>query len=146
MPMPRSSTSKRTSVWLSRSSSGRARMYTLPCSENLIALLVKFSSTCSSRSGSPRSGCDKPGPDLEHQRPVPWPKPLSPSWLAMLRISASSVKVEHLQLHLAGLDLGEVEDVVDDAQQVLARVVDLLQVVALLGMGDRFERQVRTCR
>ena len=32
------------------------------------------------------------------------------------------------QLHLAGLDLGEVEDVVDERQQVLAGRVDLLQV------------------
>ena len=32
------------------------------------------------------------------------------------------------QLHLAGLDLGEVEDVVDDREQVLAGPVDLLQV------------------
>jgi hypothetical protein len=38
------------------------------------------------------------------------------------------------QLHAAGLDLGEVEHVVDDAQQVLRSVERLAQVVALLGV------------
>jgi hypothetical protein len=33
---------------------------------------------------------------------------------------------------LAGLDLGEVEDVVDDAQQVVGGVVHLVELAALL--------------
>ncbi|MNS25637.1 hypothetical protein D3C72_575360 [compost metagenome] len=36
-----------------------------------------------------------------------------------------------LQVHLAGLDPGEVEDVVDDHQQVFRRAMDLFDVVAL---------------
>mmetsp|Transcript_18214 Transcript_18214/g.43670 ORF Transcript_18214/g.43670 Transcript_18214/m.43670 type:complete len:579 (-) Transcript_18214:81-1817(-) len=36
-----------------------------------------------------------------------------------------------LELHLAGLDLGEVEHVVDDAQQMLGRIGDLLQPLLL---------------
>ena len=42
------------------------------------------------------------------------------------------VEVRQLQLHPPGLDLGEVEDVVDQGQQVLARGVDVLQVLVLL--------------
>ncbi len=39
-----------------------------------------------------------------------------------------------MQLHLASLDLREVEDVVDDAQQVLARGVDVAQELGVLGV------------
>jgi alpha-D-ribose 1-methylphosphonate 5-triphosphate synthase subunit PhnH len=49
-------------------------------------------------------------------------------------------------IELAGLDLGEVQDVVEDAQQVLARVLDLLHVVALPGLQLRLQREVATGR
>ncbi len=91
MPMPSSCTSKRTSVVLSRSSTGRARMWILPFSENLMALLVKFSSTCSSRSGSPRSWCDRPG-HTSYTSSSPLRAALSPSWLERLLSSVSSAK------------------------------------------------------
>ncbi|MNT28228.1 hypothetical protein D3C72_1638990 [compost metagenome] len=55
MPMPRSCTSKRSMAWLPRSSDWRTRTKMLPLSENLMALLVRFSKTCSRRSGSPRT-------------------------------------------------------------------------------------------
>ena len=42
------------------------------------------------------------------------------------RLATSNVL--QVQVHLAGLDLGEVENVVDQRQQVLARSVDLLEV------------------
>ena len=41
-----------------------------------------------------------------------------------------------LQFHLAGLDLGDVQDIVDQAQEVLTAVVDGLQVLPL-HIGDR---------
>ena len=43
------------------------------------------------------------------------------------------LEVGGLEVELAGLDLGEVEDVVDDGQQRRAGVVDLADVIALLG-------------
>ena len=43
------------------------------------------------------------------------------------------LEVGGLDVELAGLDLGEVEDVVDDRQQRGAGVVDLADVIALLG-------------
>ncbi len=46
-----------------------------------------------------------------------------------------------VQLEPAGLDLREVEDVVDDRQERLARRVDGLGVVALLGVERRVEQQ-----
>ena len=47
-----------------------------------------------------------------------------------------------LHLQLVGLDLGKVEDVVDDAKQGVAGPLDLLQVVALLGGQFGLEGQV----
>ncbi len=46
-----------------------------------------------------------------------------------------------LEGQLAGLDLGEVEDVVDDAQKVLAGLVDLAHIVALARRELGLERQ-----
>ena len=52
-------------------------------------------------------------------------------------------EVGGLDVELAGLDLREVEDVVDDGQQRRAGVVDLADVVALLGGELGLEREVR---
>ena len=52
-------------------------------------------------------------------------------------------EVGGFDVELAGLDLGEVEDVVDDRQQRRAGVVDLADVVALLGGERRLEGEVR---
>ena len=42
------------------------------------------------------------------------------------------VEVRQFQLHPARLDLGQVEDVVDQGQEVLSRGVDVLQILVLL--------------
>ena len=53
---------------------------------------------------------------------------------AMSLDQAGHVEALEVQLHLAGLDLGEVEDVVDELEQMLAGRVDLLEIVReLLG-------------
>jgi len=46
-----------------------------------------------------------------------------------------------LQLHLAGLDLGEVQDVIDDGQQGIPTAADRLGEVALLASEGRVEQQ-----
>ena len=48
-----------------------------------------------------------------------------------------------LELEPAGLDLGEVEDVVDDGQQRLAALADGLGGLALLGREGRIQQQAR---
>ncbi len=53
------------------------------------------------------------------------------------------LEVGGLDVQLAGLDLREVEDVVDDREQRCAGVVDLADVVALLGVERRLQSQVR---
>ncbi len=74
-------------------------------------------------------------------RPLAWA--LSMSWACTsCRIWAMSTP-RRFSSQLAGLDLGQVQHVVDDAQQVLAGPLDLLQVVALGVVDARCrERQV----
>ena len=43
-----------------------------------------------------------------------------------------------IQLHLAGLDLGDIQDVVDHGQQVLSGSADLLQIGDLLAASFQF--------
>jgi hypothetical protein len=62
-------------------------------------LAVRFSSTCRSRDGSG----EETG-DLLHHR--------------------GDLEVDDLEVHPSGLDLGEVQHVVDDRQQGLARRLD----------------------
>ena len=52
------------------------------------------------------------------------------------------VEVDGFHAHLAGFDLGEIENVVDDAQQVFTGTVHLLDVVALLFIKIGLQRQV----
>ena len=51
-------------------------------------------------------------------------------------------EISGVHLQLAGLDLGEVEDVVEDAQQILRGLVDLFHVLALLGLQVGHQGQV----
>jgi hypothetical protein len=55
----------------------------------------------------------------------------------------AQVEVQLLQLHLAGLDLGEVEDVVDDREQGLAAAPHRIGVLALLARERGVEEQAR---
>ena len=55
---------------------------------------------------------------------------------------AGEMEVGLFQDELSGLDLGEVENVVDQAQQVLAREMNLLEAVALVLRSTAVERQV----
>ncbi len=50
---------------------------------------------------------------------------------------------EPLQIELARFDLGEIEDVVDDAQQGAGRTVDPLEIVTLAVVQVRVQNQVR---
>ena len=51
-------------------------------------------------------------------------------------------EIAGLEHDLAGLDLGQVEDVVDDVEQVLGSVVDLAQLVELLGFRRLAQEQM----
>ena len=81
------------------------------------------------------------GIDLEHDL-----DPLVLRYLAgeVRQVVQDLLQVEVHPLHgqLAGFDLGKVEDVVDDAEQRLRGAMDLLHVVALLGVELGLQGQV----
>ncbi|KUG27810.1 hypothetical protein ASZ90_002322 [hydrocarbon metagenome] len=52
------------------------------------------------------------------------------------------VEVDVFQVQASGLDLGQIQDVADDAEQVAGRVADGFQVVDLLGLQARGEQEV----
>ena len=53
------------------------------------------------------------------------------------------VEVDRLQLHAAGLDFGEIEDVVDDREQRLAALGEREREVALLSVERRGKEEIR---
>ena len=54
----------------------------------------------------------------------------------------AEIESDVLHLHFAGLDLREVEDVVDQSQQAVARLLDDVQIASLLGIQRRRGRQL----
>ena len=52
-------------------------------------------------------------------------------------------EIHGFQFKLASFDLGEIKDVIDDAQQPFSRPMDLLNVVSLLGCEVSLQRQIR---
>ena len=62
------------------------------------------------------------------------------------REAVGQVERDDVEGELAGLDLREVEDVVDDGQQRLAGRLDDVEVLALLGGEVGLEQRARSCR
>ena len=56
---------------------------------------------------------------------------------------STRVEVDRVELELAGLHLGEVEQVVDDAEQRVGRGPDNLEILALIGVEIRLQGQLR---
>ena len=61
----------------------------------------------------------------------------------MSSTSVAHVHLDALDLQLAGLDLREIEDVVDDAEQDRRAGADGLREFPLLGLQRRVEQQLR---
>jgi hypothetical protein len=59
-----------------------------------------------------------------------------------IRQRRRQVEARQLELHAPGLDLGEVEDVVDEREQVAPGLVDVLQILGLL-LVDLAEHALR---
>ena len=101
-----------------------------PSPVNLTALVIRLSTTCLSRSSSDVRPSDVVG-DLDAQVDRRASAARSRSIAAASSSSATQVERRVLQLHPAGLDLREVEDLVEQLQQVLARAVDVAEVLLL---------------
>ena len=129
--MPVSETVNRNAVGTEESASGATRRATSPDSVNLIALPSKLSSTCRSRVGSPTRSVGTFGA-ISHTKasPFSWARP------ATISVTFSRWIVQRepgpFQLELRGFDLGEIEDVVDEIQQVVAGAAKDLHILVLL--------------
>jgi hypothetical protein len=114
MPMPVSRTLKRS---ISGELLALTSTDTAPRSVNLIALPARLTSTCCSAARRPPACAAPPAP----------PSCATPVLFAALTLDAGHrlhhlvrAEAHRMQLHLPGLHLGEIEDVVQDAQQRLA--------------------------
>ena len=141
MPIPVSVTVKCRRTPSAVSSSSSTRTTTSPRSVNLIALPTRLTSTWRSRSGSPTSVPTQLRRDLaaELEAAVVGAHRERPQRVDQ---GVAQVEVDGVQLELARLDLGEVEDVVDHRQQRVGRLLDHLQVLALLGVELGLQRQL----
>ena len=84
--------------------------------------------------------------DVAPRRPGPSPRRAARPALTTLSSVSPRSKAVCSRSSLPGLDLREIQDVVDDAQQGVRRAVDLLQVVALLGVSARVAAPAPPCR
>ena len=123
MPMPVSATSKRTR-WPRRvGSPSVTRTVISPSAVNLTALETRLVSICWRRKRSPttRSGARR---SMKARSSSPLPRALLGQQLDGGVDRLGEVELGVLELELAGLDLRQVEDVVDDRQQRVARESD----------------------
>ena len=118
---------------------------TSPRSVNLIALLPRLTSTWRSRAGSPIRRAGRSGAALNSSS-SPFSSAFRPSTSAISPTTVSSSKSMRSSVQVAGLDLRDVEDVVEDLQQVARRAVRLLDVVALLAAAGRPRARGGSCR
>ena len=120
---------------------GSMRSTTSPRSVNLIAFEVRFTRIWRTRPGSPRS---RPGTSGEQtatsSRPLAWADGASSRATSSTRCRGS--KPTSSSSSLPGLDLGEVQDVVDDGQQRLTRAAQTLGQRPLVGVEVGVEQKL----
>ena len=73
--------------------------------------------------------------------PLPWAR--SASVRIVPSTISRSAKRDRIENQLPGLDLGEIEDVVDDGQERLRRMLDDLEILALTGIELGIEHEFR---
>ena len=112
------------------SSKTRTWTATSPNSVNLTALLQKLIRIWPSRSGSPRK-CVETAGSTSKISSEPLGRCLLAHQVPDILQHLVEIEVDIFDRQLAGLDLREIEDVIDDAEQVLAGALDLEHVVAL---------------
>ncbi len=142
MPMPVSRTENLSCTFSPvLSKPGRCRSRISPRSVNLTALLTKLVRIWPRRSGSPSSVSGMAGRHMGQE--------LQALLVRLLRGERGDrtddlvePEIGGLEVELAGLDLREIEDVVDDGEQRGAGVVDLADVVALFRVERGFEGEV----
>ncbi len=102
-----------------------------PCSVNLNAFESRFLSTWRRRWGSVTIDAGKRLVELDREAAAPAPRRPGSKLCTMLSLSSREHELAELELHCVRLDLGEVEDVVQQLQQVAARGADHARVLHL---------------
>ena len=121
------------------------RSTTSPRSVNLMALPTRLTRTWRSRRGSPDEGVRHVGRDVVGQL-QPFLVGAQGQRVHGVVEGVAEVEVDRVQVELAGLDLGEVEDVVDHGQQAIGRELHHPEVLALLAASARCRGPARSCR
>ena len=139
MPMPVSRTAKRD---LARRAPGSTTIATPPCSVNFTALPARLSSTWRSRAASPMT---RPGRRVVDEDAISSAFRLRARRQQLDDFLDQRAEIERprFEIEPAGLDLGEIEDLLDQRQQRLARGLHRLGVGGLLGRERRVEQEVR---
>ena len=137
MPMPVSVTAIVTHS-AAPSSTRRPRSVTVPCSVNLLALLARLSSACRMRVWS---ACIVPSPAAQSTTSVlPFFAAIVPMVVRHVVDQRRDREGLEVELHLAGFDLGQVEDVVDQREQVpggAQHALERLELVLALQVAAR---------
>ena len=115
----------------SRSATSRAETTTSPSCVNLTALPTRLVSTCRRRVGSPRTCVGHRGRDVGDQLDLVLARP-GPQQAGRGLDQPRQVERDDLEPQAVGLDLGEVEDVVQQREQRLARRLDQVERAPLL--------------
>ena len=139
-PIPVSTTSNSRTASPPVTFSARTYRPTSPFSVNLIALESRLSNTCRSRPASPHRSTGTSALHEADQFQALGLGAFGQDFDGALDRLAD-VEVEHLERELARLDLGEVEDVVDDGQQRVRAGLDRQREVALLDVELAVEQQ-----
>ena len=100
-----------------------------PSGVNLTALVRRFSSTCLSFSSSAQTMPMSPA--MSRRSVIPCVAARSRTIASPSSMRLGERHRAELELHPARLDLGEVEDLVDELEQVVARAADVAQVLLL---------------
>ena len=141
IPMPLSRTVKRMIAPLSSSDFRITCTSTSPSSVNLMALPTRLVSIWRNRPGSPRRAGGHVGLDQHSQLDALLVRLDGQQGHHVLQ-GEPEIEVDVLELHLLGLDLGEVQDVADDGEQGLGARLDGLGVVPLLLVELGVQQQV----
>ena len=113
---------------------------TSPLSVNLMALPTRLTTIWRSRPGSPTRASGTSGGDVVRQLQLLLCRPRRQR-LQRVAQGVAQIEIDRLQLELAGFDLREVQDVVEQPQQRIGRLLHQVQVLALLGRQLGVEQQ-----
>ena len=122
-------------------SPGSTMTATPPASVNLMALPARLSSTWRKRAASPTT-CPGSRSSTNDAISIPFACARGASSSTVSSTSADKRERPRLQIELAGLDLGEIENFLDQRQQRFARGLRRLGVGELLGRQRRVEQQI----